>query len=93
MQFIIWIIVGGVAGWIASMIMDTNRQMGILSNIIVGMVGALIGGLVVTLLTTGNADLTTAFTNFSFTSLIVSILGAVILLTILRMFRGSPRRV
>ena len=45
MNFIVWLIVGGLIGWIASMIMGTNEQQGMLLNIIVGIVGAFLGGL------------------------------------------------
>ena len=48
MNFILWIIIGGILGWIASMIMRTNAQQGLVLNIIVGIVGALVAGLVLT---------------------------------------------
>ena len=48
MNFIIWLIVGGVIGWVASILMGTNKQQGILLNVIVGIVGAFVGGLVLT---------------------------------------------
>lgn len=89
MSLIAWIIVGGLAGWFASMIMKTDDQMGCMSNIIVGMVGSVVGGAVVVLLQGGGLDLTTAFTGFNFTSVIVSTLGAVIFLAILRALRGN----
>ncbi len=88
-NFLVWIIVGGLAGWVASLIMKTDAEQGPLANIIIGMVGALIGGFIVTLLTKGNADLTTAYTNFSLTSLLVSILGAVILIGAMKMLRKA----
>ena len=44
MNFIIWIVIGGILGWIASMIMRTNAQQGLLMNVVVGIVGALLGG-------------------------------------------------
>jgi len=44
MNFIIWIVIGGILGWIASMIMRTNAQQGLLLNVLVGIVGALLGG-------------------------------------------------
>ena len=43
MNFIIWIVIGGILGWIASMIMRTNAQQGLLMNVVVGIVGALLG--------------------------------------------------
>ncbi|MDQ3249941.1 MAG: GlsB/YeaQ/YmgE family stress response membrane protein [Chloroflexota bacterium] len=89
MNFIIWIILGGVLGWVASMIMRTDAQQGMLLNIIVGVVGAFLAGWVLSPLfgiPTINQN------NFSLPSLLVSLLGAVILLAIVNMFRrGSVR--
>ena len=81
MNIILWIVFGGLVGWIASMIMKTDREMGIGANVIVGIFGALIGGWVVTLF--GGPSVT----GFNITSFIVAILGAVILLFIVRGFR------
>lgn len=89
MNFIIWIVIGGILGWIASMIMRTDAQQGIFLNIVVGIIGALLGGwLLAPLFGTGtiNQD------DFSLGSLLVSLLGAVILLAIVNLFRrGTPR--
>jgi len=88
MNFIIWIIVGGVLGWLASMVMRTNGQQGLILNIVVGIVGAFIAGLVLTPLLgipTINQD------NFSLPGLIVSFMGALILLAIVNLF--SRKRV
>lgn len=80
-----WIIIGGLAGWIASMIADTNKSMGLVANIVVGIVGALIGGFVVTLF---GAD--SGVNGFNLWSLFVAVVGAVILLMIVKAFsRGS----
>lgn len=87
MELIAWIIVGGLAGWIASLIMNTDRQMGCLTNIIVGMVGSIIGGAIVILLNTGSFTLSTAFNNFDLASLLVSILGAIVLLALLKLLK------
>jgi uncharacterized membrane protein YeaQ/YmgE (transglycosylase-associated protein family) len=84
MSFISWIVVGGILGWIASMIMKTNEQQGIILNIIVGIVGAFLGGLLLApLLGTGTINQS----DFSIGSLMVSLLGAVILLAIVNFFR------
>lgn len=90
MSLIAWIIIGLIAGWIASLIMKTDQQMGLLANLVVGMIGSIIGGFVVNLLTNGNASLTYAFTHFTLSSLLVSVLGAVILLGIVKLFRSQP---
>jgi len=89
MSFIIWIIIGGILGWLASLVMRTDAQQGILLNIIVGIVGALLGGwLLSPLFGTGTINQN----NFSLGSLLVSFLGAVILLAIVNFFRrGSAR--
>ena len=89
MNFLIWIIVGGILGWLASMVMKTDAQQGIFLNIIVGIVGALLGGwLLAPLFGTGtiNQD------NFSIASLLVSFLGALILLAIVNFFRRGTAR-
>ena len=88
MNFIIWIIVGGILGWLASMVMRTNGQQGLILNIVVGIVGAFVAGLVLTPLLgipTINQD------NFSLPGLLVSFVGAVILLAVVNLF--SRRRV
>ena len=88
-NFIIWIILGGILGWLASMIMRTNAQQGTLLDIIVGIVGAFLGGLVLSPLfgiSTINQN------DFSIPSLLVSLLGAVILLAIVNLFRRGRVR-
>ncbi len=85
-NFIVWIIVGGIIGWVASMIMRTRG--GLLINIIMGIVGAFIAGLVLTpLLGIGTINQN----NFSFPALVVSLLGAIILLAIVSLFQRGRR--
>jgi uncharacterized membrane protein YeaQ/YmgE (transglycosylase-associated protein family) len=85
MTFILWIIVGGLLGWLASMVMGTNARQGIFLNIVVGIVGAFLGGLLLApLFGTGTINQS----DFSMGSLFVSFLGAVILLAIVNFFRG-----
>ena len=88
-NFIIWIILGGVLGWLASMIMRTDAQQGMLLNIIVGIIGAFLAGLVLSPLF-GIATINQ--NNFSIASLLVSLLGAVILLGIVNLFRRGAVR-
>ena len=84
MSFISWIIIGGILGWLASMVMKTNEQQGIFLNIVVGIVGAFLGGLILSpLFGTGTINQY----DFSWGSLFVSFLGAVILLAIVNFFR------
>jgi uncharacterized membrane protein YeaQ/YmgE (transglycosylase-associated protein family) len=88
MSFIAWIIVGGLLGWVASMIMGTNDQQGKFLNIIVGIVGAFLGGLLLSgLFDTGTINQG----DFSVGSLLVSLVGAVILLAIVGFFRKRRR--
>lgn len=84
MSLIIWIIVGALAGWIASKIMNTDAQMGAVANIIVGILGALLGGWVV-----GLFGVDVAAGQLSITSVLTAILGAVILLAIARAVMGQ----
>lgn len=89
MNFIIWIVIGGVIGWLASLVMRTDAQQGIFLNIVVGIVGAFLGGwLLAPLFGTGtiNGD------DFSIMSMVVSFLGALILLAIVNLLRRGRAR-
>lgn len=83
MSIISWIVVGALAGWIASMIMKTNAQMGALENIIAGIVGALVGGWVVSLFGVQVED-----GAFNVPSILTAILGACLVIAIVKMLRG-----
>lgn len=82
MGILAWIIFGGLAGWIASLIAGTDERQGCLLNIIVGVVGAFIGGFLYQLLTGGEFNM-----EFDITSFIVAVVGAVILLALLNLVR------
>jgi len=89
MGIIILLVIGGVLGWLASIVMRTDGQQGLLLNIVVGIVGAFLAGLLLNPLIGGgnimNGD-------YSISSLLVSFLGAVVLLAIVNLFRrGSVR--
>jgi uncharacterized membrane protein YeaQ/YmgE (transglycosylase-associated protein family) len=89
MNFIIWLVVGGLLGWVASKIMRTDAQQGIILNIVVGIVGAMLGGWLISPLVgvpTINQDA------FNIGALAVSLVGAVILLAIVNMFRRGKVR-
>ena len=89
MNFIIWLIVGGIIGWLASMIMKTDAQQGIILNVIVGIVGSFLGGwLIAPLLGTGTVN----SGDFSIMGLVSSLIGAVILLAIVNLFRRGRVR-
>ena len=86
MGIISWIIIGALAGWIASMITGNNREMGAGMNILVGIGGGLIGGFVMNLI--GDYGMT----GFNLWSLFVAVIGAVILLLIVNAFRKPGKK-
>jgi len=83
MGIIFFLVLGGIAGWVASLIMGTDASQGVVSNIVVGVVGALIGGLVFNMF--GNVGVT----GFNLYSLIVATLGAVVGLWLMRVLRAA----
>ena len=89
MNFVIWLVVGGVIGWIASLIMKTDAQQGLFLNVVVGIVGALLGGWLLSPLV-GAGTLNQG--DFSLMGLLVSLAGAIILLFLVNLIRRrSPR--
>ncbi len=89
MNFIIWLVVGGLIGWIASMVMRTDGQQGIVLNVVVGIVGALLGGWLIGPMV-GQGSINSG--DFSLGGLLVSLLGAVVLLAIVNLFRRGRAR-
>ena len=89
MNFIIWLVIGGLIGWVASMIMKTDGQQGIVLNVVVGIVGAMLGGWIISPLL-GSGTINDGSLNIA--SLGVSLLGAVILLAIVNLFRRGTVR-
>ena len=81
MGIILWIIFGGLVGWVASIIMKTELEQGVVVDIIVGVVGAVIGGVLM------NFFGQSSITGFNFYSFAVALLGAVILIAIVRPIR------
>ncbi len=82
MGILLWIIFGAFVGWVASLIMKTDAEQGAVMNIIVGVVGAFIGGGLSDML--GGPEVT----GFNLTSILVATLGAVVLIFFVRLFRG-----
>jgi uncharacterized membrane protein YeaQ/YmgE (transglycosylase-associated protein family) len=82
---IVWLVVGGIVGWLASLVMRTDAQQGVLLNIVVGIVGAFIGGLIFSRGNINEAPL-------SVTAFIVSLIGAIILLGIVNLVRRGSLR-
>jgi uncharacterized membrane protein YeaQ/YmgE (transglycosylase-associated protein family) len=89
MGLIILLVVGGILGWLASIVMRTNAQQGIFLNIVVGIVGSVIAGFLLNPLIGGGNIL---HGNFNLKSLFVSFLGAVVLLAIVNLFRRGTVR-
>ena len=89
-NFILWLLFGALVGWLASMVMRTDAQQGALLNIVVGIVGAFVGGLVFNFLGIGGSSLNN--NNFSLGGLLVAFVGAVILLAVVNLVqRGRAR--
>lgn len=88
MNFLIWLIVGGVVGWLASLIMRTDAQQGILLNVVVGIIGAVIGGWVISPM----AGVSSLDEGLSIASFLVALVGAVVFLAIVNLFRRGRVR-
>lgn len=84
MGIILWIIFGALVGWIASMIMKTDAQQGAFLNVVVGIIGALIGGFIMNAI--GHAGVT----GFNLYSFLVALVGAIVLIAIVKAVRRSP---
>lgn len=85
MDWLAWIVLGGLAGWVASIITKNNAQMGIIANIIVGIIGAFAGSFILGLL--GVAGMS----GFNVYTFFVAVGGAVVLLFLFNMIRGRRR--
>ena len=83
-NILVWIIIGGIAGWLASIVMSTNRSQGLLADIVIGIIGGLVGGWVLTAIGVGGA-----VTGLNLGSLLTAFVGAVILLALLRLIRRT----
>jgi uncharacterized membrane protein YeaQ/YmgE (transglycosylase-associated protein family) len=89
MNIIIWLVVGGLVGWVASMVMRTDARQGILLNIVVGIVGAFLGGWIISPLV-GGATINQG--DLSVVGLLVSLGGAILLLAIVNLLRRGAAR-
>lgn len=89
MGFLIWIVIGGVLGWLASLVMKTDAQQGVLLNVIVGIVGAFVGGLLIgPLVGTGTIN----SGDYSLSGLLASLVGALLLLAVVNLVRRGRVR-
>ncbi len=82
MGILLWIIFGALAGWVASLIMGTDGQQGLILNIVVGVIGASLGGYLMSMV--GKSGVS----GFNLYSFLVAVAGAVVLLALLRLIRG-----
>lgn len=82
MDVLIWIIIGAVAGWLASIVMKTNRRQGLVADILVGILGGILGGYVLDLLDVGGG-----VSGLNLVSFLTAFIGALILLALLRVLR------
>jgi uncharacterized membrane protein YeaQ/YmgE (transglycosylase-associated protein family) len=90
LNFFLWLLFGALVGWLASLVMRTDAQQGLLLNIVVGIVGAFLGGLVFNFMGIGGSSINNS--DFSLGALLVSFVGAVILLAVANLVRrGSIR--
>ncbi len=81
MQIILWIIMGGIIGWVASLMMGTDAQQGMFLNIVVGIVGSVLGGWIMSFFGYGNGS------TFSVYGFLVALLGSVVLIAIAKALR------
>lgn len=88
-NLIVWLVIGGLIGWVASMLMKTDGQQGVFLNVVVGIVGAALGGWFISPLV-GVGSINDG--SFSIGALVVSLVGAVILLAIVNLFRRGTAR-
>ena len=85
MGILLWILFGGIVGWLASIISGDNGRMGLVGNIIVGLIGSSLGGWLASVIGIGS------FSKFSLGGLIISVLGAVVLLFLINLLSGKRR--
>lgn len=89
-NFFLWLVFGALIGWLASLVMRTNAQQGLLLNIVVGIVGAFLGGLVFSFVGFGGSSLNNS--DFSLSGLLVAFVGAIILLAVANFTRRGVLR-
>ena len=89
-NLLMWILVGGLAGWLASLVVR-GGGLGLVGDVLVGVIGAFLGGFLLSQVFPSLYAFTGGFTGFSIGSLIVAFIGAVILLLISRLFTGGMR--
>lgn len=88
-NLLLWLVVGGIIGWVASLIMGTNARQGAFLNVVVGILGAAISGWLITPFVGGG---TINQNEFNVSSLLVSLVGAIVLLGLVRLLRPSSSR-
>lgn len=84
MSLLTWVVLGAVAGWLASVITGKNEEMGLIINVVVGIAGAIVGGVIASLIGVGGIS------DFTLSSVGVATLGAVLLISIVKVFDHQP---
>lgn len=83
MYILLWLIFGGFVGWIASILTNSNKRMGLIANIVIGILGSFFGGWIASLLGIGS------FSSFSVYGILIAIGGAVLLITFINLFNSK----
>jgi uncharacterized membrane protein YeaQ/YmgE (transglycosylase-associated protein family) len=91
-NIIAWIVLGAIAGWIAGLIVKGDERWGVIGHVVLGIVGALVGGFIANLLLPGNPGAGAQNGDISIVSIIVAVIGAVIVVWVVNFFMGSRRR-
>ena len=80
---VVWVVIGAIAGWLASIVMRTNGRQGLLQDIVVGVIGGIIGGFLFNALGVAGS-----VSGFNLTSIVVAFVGAIVLLVLVRLLTG-----
>jgi uncharacterized membrane protein YeaQ/YmgE (transglycosylase-associated protein family) len=92
-NIIAWIVLGAIAGWIAGMLVKGDERWGVIGHVVLGIIGAIVGGFVANLLLPGNPGTGAQNGDINITSIIVAIIGAVIVVWVVNFAMGSRRTV
>lgn len=90
-SLLIWILIGGLAGWIATKLTGEDANNGFLMNVVIGIIGGLVGGSIWSWATTGSLDLENSLSAGSLGGFVIAIIGAVILISLVKAVKGNNR--
>jgi uncharacterized membrane protein YeaQ/YmgE (transglycosylase-associated protein family) len=91
-NIIAWIVLGAIAGWIAGLLVKGDERWGVIGHVVLGIIGAIVGGFIVNLLLPGNPGAGAQNGDINIPSIIVAVIGAVIVVWVVNFFMGSRRR-